>query len=202
MLIICFYLIFPLSLFPDVKTHPSSFQICLMGSKGMLLVDYHLSGNTICLRLSMIKFEAPNLPEIKVAQAFDWPRPYFLNWPLIMLLEGLGVKFEVFKKYQDMAVVETRKAVDSMKQAATMLENFGIQPYMSVSDPGTPLMWTYLDVCASWESKPYVRSLLVACFHIMVEKCSTVAELGQIYRDAMSSQSIQNGLQQHSPSIC
>ena len=96
-----------------------------------------------------------------------------------MLFEGLGVQFKVFKKYQDMAVVETRKAVDSLKQAATMLKNFGIQPYMSGSDPSTPLMWTYLNVCGSWESKPYVRSLLVACFHIMVEKCSTVVELGQ-----------------------
>lgn len=43
-----------------------------------------------------------------------------------MLLEGLGVPIEVFKQYQNMAVTETRpgKAADSLKQTATMLENF------------------------------------------------------------------------------
>lgn len=111
----------------SLKTHPTTFQIRFMGSKGMLSVDYRLSGNaTICLRPSMIKFEAPNSREIEIARAFDRPGLYFLNRPLIMLLEGLGVPFTVFKKYQDAAVQETRKAADSLKHAATMLENFGL----------------------------------------------------------------------------
>jgi len=109
------------------KIYPSAYQIRFMGSKGMLSVDYRLSGNaTICLRPSMIKFEAPNSREIEIARAFDRPGPYFLNRPLIMLLEDLGVPFPVFKKYQDMAVLETTKATESLKQAATMLENFGL----------------------------------------------------------------------------
>ncbi|KAF8807563.1 RNA-directed RNA polymerase 2 [Phlegmacium glaucopus] len=111
----------------SLKTYPSAYQIRFMGSKGMLSVDYRLSGNaTICLRPSMIKFEAPNSREIEIARAFDRPGPYFLNRPLIMLLEGLGVPFDVFKKYQDMAVLETKKAVQSLKQAATMLEKYGL----------------------------------------------------------------------------
>ena len=106
---------------------PSAFQIRFMGSKGMLSVDYRLSGSaTICLRPSMTKFEAPNSREIEIARAFDRPGLYFLNRPLIMLLEGLGVPFDVFKKYQDKAVRETRGATESLKQAATMLENFGL----------------------------------------------------------------------------
>lgn len=110
----------------SLKAYPTAFQIRFMGSKGMLSVDHLLSGNTICLRPSMIKFEAPNSREIEIARAFDRPGPYFLNRPLIMLLEDLGVPFSVFKKYQDMAVQETRKARDSLKQAATMLETFGL----------------------------------------------------------------------------
>ena len=141
----------------SLKTHPSAFQIRLMGSKGMLSVDYRLSGNTICLRPSMIKFEAPNSTEIEIARAFDQPGPYFLNRPLIMLLEGLGVPFHVFEKYQDMAVLETRKAANSLKQAANMLEIFGLGS--SYRLPSVLLSLDKLNIF-SFPSNPFYEKML------------------------------------------
>ena len=105
---------------------PSSYQIRFQGSKGMLSVDYKLSGYSMCLRPSMIKFEDPNTTAIEIARAFDRPTPYFLNRPLIMLLEGLGVPYETFKKYQDIAVRATKDAAKSLKHAARLLESHGL----------------------------------------------------------------------------
>jgi RNA-dependent RNA polymerase len=72
------------------KTFPRAFQIRFMGSKGMLSVDYLAKGRAICLRHSMIKFAAPKSRSIEIAQAFDRPRKYYLNRPLIMILEHIG----------------------------------------------------------------------------------------------------------------
>jgi hypothetical protein len=104
----------------------SSLQIRFRGSKGMLSVDYKLSGLAVCLRPSMIKFETPESRQLEIARVFDRPGPYYLNRPLIMLLEDLGVPYEVFKKYQDDAVREVRAASDSVNSAARMLESHGL----------------------------------------------------------------------------
>ena len=108
------------------KIHPKAFQVRFMGSKGMLSVDYRLEGRAICLRPSMIKFEAPDSLEIEIARAFDRPAPYFLNRPLIMLLEGLGVPYEVFEDFQDKAVHEALQSTQSLGQAVRMLEAHGL----------------------------------------------------------------------------
>ena len=52
---------------------------------------------------------------MEIARAFDRPGPYIST----DLLEGLQLLW-------DMAITETRKAADFLKQAATMLENFGL----------------------------------------------------------------------------
>lgn len=67
----------------------------------MISVDYKLRGNVICLRPSMIKFDAPASLKIEIARAFDRPGPYYLNRPLIMVLEDLGVPFQVFEVHGD-----------------------------------------------------------------------------------------------------
>ena len=98
-----------------------------MGSKGMLSVDYALHGSTICLRPSMVKFlTSETVRDIEVARAFDRPTAYYLNRPLIMLLEGLGVPLTVFKTYQDEAEATTRRAGRSLKDAATLFESHGL----------------------------------------------------------------------------
>jgi len=110
-----------------LKDTPSAFQIRFMGSKGMLSVDHRLQGYAISLRPSMIKFETPETThDMEIARAFDRPGPYFLNRPLIMLLEGLGVPFDVFKEYQDIAVEETRQATTGLRKAAKLLETHGL----------------------------------------------------------------------------
>jgi RNA-dependent RNA polymerase len=109
---------------PLVK--PSAFQIRFQGAKGMLSVDYKLKGRSICLRPSMIKFEAPNSNDIEIAQAFDRPSRYYLNRPLIMLLEGLGVPYRVFEAYQNTAVKDAEDAIESLVRTARLLEGHGL----------------------------------------------------------------------------
>ncbi|PCH33549.1 RdRP-domain-containing protein [Wolfiporia cocos MD-104 SS10] len=108
------------------RTYPRCLQIRFMGSKGMLSVDYRLRGREICIRNSMLKFDAPNSLEVEIAQSFDKPGKYFLNRPLIMLLEGLGVPADVFLMLQEQAVRETQAAMNSLETAARLLEAHGL----------------------------------------------------------------------------
>jgi hypothetical protein len=59
-----------------IKTYPRALQVRFMGSKGMLSVDHKLSGRAICIRQSMIKFDAPNSLDVEIARAFDKPGRY------------------------------------------------------------------------------------------------------------------------------
>jgi RNA-dependent RNA polymerase len=108
------------------RGYTSAFQVRFMGSKGMLSVNYKLQGRAICIRPSMIKFSAPESREIEIARAFHRPGPYFLNRPLIMLLEGLGIDFQAFKLFQDRAVQETQRSTESLAEFARLLESHGL----------------------------------------------------------------------------
>jgi RNA-dependent RNA polymerase len=107
-------------------TYPRAFQIRLVGAKGMLSVDPKLSGDVVVLRHSMIKFDAPHSTDVEIAQAFVRPSKYYLNRPLIMILEGLGIPYQVFKALQDEAVQQVNDAVESLKMAANTLEQYGL----------------------------------------------------------------------------
>jgi RNA-dependent RNA polymerase len=109
---------------PLVK--PRAFQIRFQGAKGMLSVDDRLRGRAICLRPSMIKFDAPNSNDIEIAQAFDRPSRYYLNRPLIMLLEDLGVPYKVFEAFQDAAVEDAENASESLNRTARLLDGHGL----------------------------------------------------------------------------
>lgn len=108
------------------RTYPRAYQIRFQGSKGMLSVDYTLPGRAIVLRPSMVKFEAPQSMTIEIARAFDKPGMYYLNRPLIMLLEGLGVPYEVFQQLQDAAVRDAQESVESLASSARLLEIHGL----------------------------------------------------------------------------
>ena len=95
-------------------------------NKGMVSVDHRQKGRELILRPSMIKFQAPKWTEIEIVQAFDRPSPFCLNRPLIMVLEGLGVQYEVFKKYQDRAVREAERARKDFRRAGRLFESFGL----------------------------------------------------------------------------
>jgi RNA-dependent RNA polymerase len=74
----------------------------------------------------MIKYEAPQHRTVEIAQIFDKPIPYFLNRPLVMLLEGLGIPYETFKMYQDMAITDTKNATKSIGSTISLLEQNGL----------------------------------------------------------------------------
>ena len=109
-----------------VKRQSPVRQVRIMGSKGMLSTDHTLRGRAVVLRPSMIKFEAPTARNIEIATAFDKPIPYFLNRPLIMILEGLGVPYKMFKKFQDKAVSEAEGAIHTLSKAANLLQRHGL----------------------------------------------------------------------------
>ncbi|KAI0348632.1 RdRP-domain-containing protein [Trametopsis cervina] len=108
------------------KTYARALQVRFMGSKGMLSVDHLLSGRAICLRPSMIKFEAPESRNIEIARAFYKPGPFYLNRPFIMILEALGVPYEVFQELQRRAVANAQTAVESLEKSARLLEGYGL----------------------------------------------------------------------------
>jgi RNA-dependent RNA polymerase len=107
------------------KNIPGVVQIRLGGAKGMLSVDTRLQGRMVCLRDSMTKFDSPAL-EIEIARAFTRPGRMFLNRPMIMLLEGLGVESHVFMQLQHDAVEDTMEATKDIGSAAQLIESFGL----------------------------------------------------------------------------
>ncbi|KAJ7130056.1 RNA-directed RNA polymerase 2, partial [Mycena crocata] len=148
-----------------VKNHPRVYQIRFQGSKGMLSVDYRLKGHVFCLRPSMIKFSAPHSRTIDIARAFDKPGPYFLNRPLIMLLEGLGIRYEVFKEYQDKAVREVQESTRSLQTFARMLETHGLGTTYRL--PSVLLGLTQLDVDTLPTNTFYQKLLDFAVHHVL-----------------------------------
>jgi len=74
----------------------------------------------------MVKFDAPAWSEIEIARAFDRPSPFYLNRPLIMVLEALGVPYHTFKEYQDGAVWEANNSRRDFEQAGRLLDSFGL----------------------------------------------------------------------------
>ncbi|KAF8912009.1 RdRP-domain-containing protein [Gymnopilus junonius] len=101
---------------PDILK-PSAYQIRFLGYKGVVAIDEQLDksakGIHMRLRPSMRKFEVANdnIAKIEIAQAFERPNTCYLNRPLIMLLEDLGVRVEALQELQDKAV-EDAKLID------------------------------------------------------------------------------------------
>ncbi|KAA1468672.1 RdRP-domain-containing protein [Dentipellis sp. KUC8613] len=144
---------------------PRAFQIRLMGSKGMLSVDHRLSGRIINLRPSMIKFDAPDSTEVEIAQAFVRPSLYYLNRPLIMILEGLGVRYEVFECLQRDAVQGVKRSAESYANAARILEQYGLGASFRL--PSVLLGLSKLGLQPSSGDDFYQRMLNFAIHHIL-----------------------------------
>ncbi|KAG8918661.1 hypothetical protein FRC02_002193 [Tulasnella sp. 418] len=105
---------------------PSAWQVRIGGYKGMLACNYELQDMGCLLRKSMSKFDAPGVYDIEIAGIFTKPMTVFLNRPLVMILETLGVRAEVFIKLQDDAVEEIEHATESIFRCARLLEMHGI----------------------------------------------------------------------------
>ncbi|KAE9396411.1 RdRP-domain-containing protein [Gymnopus androsaceus JB14] len=110
----------------SLSDYPRALQIRFLGAKGMLSVDYRLTGMTIALRPSMIKFIGAPSKTIEIAKVFDKPTQFFLNRPLIVLYEGIGVPYETFKYYQDLAVEAACQAVQRLDSAGQFFQIQGI----------------------------------------------------------------------------
>jgi hypothetical protein len=144
------------------------FQIRYLGSKGMLSVDPTLDARSIGLRPSMIKYEAGGNSrehDIEIARAFDRPTPYFLNRPLIMLLEGLGIRYEVFREFQDQAIRHTRDAASTLSKAARLLETHGLGT--SFRMPSVMQSLGKLGLESIFDDPFYVQVLKVAVHHVL-----------------------------------
>ncbi|KAH9916863.1 RNA dependent RNA polymerase-domain-containing protein [Fomitopsis serialis] len=105
---------------------PRVIQVRIAGSKGMLHVDHRMEGGKIRLPRSMVKFAAPTSNSIEIAQVFEEPSPFYLNRPMIMLLEGLGVPYEVFRRLQDDTVRATHTLTESLANSGWLLEMHGL----------------------------------------------------------------------------
>ncbi|KAI9512792.1 RdRP-domain-containing protein [Russula earlei] len=146
-------------------TYPRAFQIRLVGAKGMLSVDHNLSGDVVILRRSMIKFDAPHSTDVEIAQAFVRPSKYYLNRSLIMVLEGLGVPYDVFKDLQDAAVQDVYNAQTSLEKAAKTLDQFGLAFSYRVSS--TLLHLAKLGLSPDDIGDFYDQMILLAIHHIL-----------------------------------
>ncbi|KAI4158772.1 MAG: hypothetical protein LQ342_007167 [Letrouitia transgressa] len=106
---------------PDVKRNNRVFSDGV-GAKGMISLDSRLHGEALCLRRSMIKFEAPNSIDIEICGAGFKPLPLYLNRPLIKILEDLGVPDWSFVYLQAEAVEQLRITTLNPVNAANFLQ--------------------------------------------------------------------------------
>ncbi|KAG6854694.1 hypothetical protein C0991_002405 [Blastosporella zonata] len=118
------------------SVQPSAYQIRFLGYKGVvgvdLQLDTHPNGIRMRLRKSMRKFSVSNVEfaDIEIAQSFEHCNTCYLNRPLIMILEDLGVRMNSFVELQEIAVAEARTINDSSQQFRNVLDSHGLgRPY-------------------------------------------------------------------------
>jgi RNA-dependent RNA polymerase len=96
---------------------PSGLQFRLGGSKGVVVQDPTLVGKVICLRPSQTKFDGLDNRTFDVQSTSSRSRSMFLNRPLIMLLEHLGVEQKVITNLQSTSIQEVQSIQTSLSQA-------------------------------------------------------------------------------------
>ncbi|KAL8923902.1 MAG: hypothetical protein Q9208_004339 [Pyrenodesmia sp. 3 TL-2023] len=92
---------------PEVERSDASGIHRVFRAKGMISLDSRLQGEVLCLRPSMIKFEATST-QIEICGAGFKPLPFYLNRQLIKILEDLGVEEGAFMDLQEEAVDQLR----------------------------------------------------------------------------------------------
>ena len=103
--------------YSNLSEIPSCMQFRLGGSKGVVVQDPTLDGEVICLRPSQTKFDGLDNLTFDVQSTSSRPRPMFLNRPLIMLLEHLGVVPDVITDLQSTSIREVETIRTSLSQA-------------------------------------------------------------------------------------
>ena len=105
---------------------PSCLQFRLGGSKGVVVQDPTLEGKVICLRPSQIKFDGLDNLTFDVQSTSSRSRPMFLNRPLIMLLEHLGVEKNVVTNLQSISIQEVQSIQTSLSQATKVFQQHNL----------------------------------------------------------------------------
>ncbi|KAF8063609.1 RdRP-domain-containing protein [Lyophyllum atratum] len=108
------------------KLIPSCYQIRVGGAKGVIFVDPTLTGRVLCLRKSQTKFETDSTLTLDIASTSARPIRMFLNRPLIMLLEHLGVKDKAFIDLQNDAIHSVDCTRSSFKDASKLFQQHGL----------------------------------------------------------------------------
>ncbi|THH11989.1 hypothetical protein EW145_g298 [Phellinidium pouzarii] len=107
---------------------PSAYQIRFLGYKGVVCIDSQLKGIMMHLRPSMAKFEVKNLDvaDIEIAKPFHSPGTFYLNRPLVMLLEDRGANRKAFLNLLDMALADVQMARDNIKHLISVMKRHGL----------------------------------------------------------------------------
>jgi hypothetical protein len=112
----------------EIRSRPTNvYQIRLDGCKGVLALDTRLQGEVICVRPSMIKFSSASEEwDLAVAMSYSKPLRFFLQRPLIALLESLGVPYTSFKNLQEESLLKIGAAASNTTSAARLLQELGL----------------------------------------------------------------------------
>jgi RNA-dependent RNA polymerase len=100
-----------------LRSTPSCFQFRLGGAKGVAVQDPDLNGKVICIRPSQTKFDGLDNLTFDIQSTSSRSKPMFLNRPLIMLLEHLGVAPDVILDLQSTCIREVQAIQTSLSQA-------------------------------------------------------------------------------------
>ncbi|KAF8151715.1 RNA dependent RNA polymerase-domain-containing protein [Crassisporium funariophilum] len=111
---------------------PSAYLIRFLGYKGVVGVDEQLDKNPngiqMRLRPSMGKFKTDHreYEPIEIAESFEHPISFYLNRPLVMLLEDVGVRIESFVALQDVAVADAKTIDESIAQFTDLMRTHNL----------------------------------------------------------------------------
>ncbi|KAK3988970.1 RNA dependent RNA polymerase-domain-containing protein [Cladorrhinum sp. PSN332] len=107
------------------KGSPTCFQIRWAGAKGMLALDTRLSGNSICVRPSMRKFESEDTQNLEICDLAWKPVPLILNRQLIKILEDMGAPPHWFLELQEKELERLRGVTLTVFNTASFLKMQG-----------------------------------------------------------------------------
>jgi RNA-dependent RNA polymerase len=93
--------------------------------QGVIFVDPTLTGKVLCLRKSQTKFETNATLTLDITSTSSHPIRMFLNRPLTMLLEHLGVKHKTFIKLQDDAIHSVDCVRSSFQETSKLFQQYG-----------------------------------------------------------------------------
>jgi len=83
----------------------------------MISLDSRLSGDSIFLRRSMIKFEGSDSTDLEICGASYKALPMYLNRQVIKILEDLGVDENFFLRLQSQEIERLRKITTTAANA-------------------------------------------------------------------------------------